>query len=110
MQRLVPIVPKPALSLSKSSTAERKTTPVPNVPEVPTVRAVFDAKKRLGLVCETLVAWKPLQLAVWLSPRRSKSQLGIKAMHREVEQAGGTYALRESSEAYGANLPRKIRR
>jgi hypothetical protein len=30
-----------------------------------------------------------------------KSELGIKAMHREVEQAGGTCVLRESSEAYG---------
>jgi hypothetical protein len=29
-----------------------------------------------------------------------KGELGIKAMHREVEQAGGTYALRESIEAY----------
>jgi len=25
-------------------------------------------------------------------------------MHREVEQAGGTYALRESSEAYGGEF------
>ena len=24
-----------------------------------------------------------------------------RAMHREIEQAGGTYALRESSEAHG---------
>jgi hypothetical protein len=31
-----------------------------------------------------------------------------RAMHREVEQADGTYALRESSEAYRA--PGKIRR
>jgi putative transposase len=30
-----------------------------------------------------------------------KSELGIKAMHREVEHVGGTYALREQSEAYG---------
>jgi len=28
-----------------------------------------------------------------------KSELGIKAMHRAVEQAGETYALREQSEA-----------
>ncbi len=33
-----------------------------------------------------------------------KSELGIKAMHREVEQAGGTYALREHSEAYGSEF------
>lgn len=30
-----------------------------------------------------------------------KSELGVKAMHREVEQVGGTHALREQSEAYG---------
>jgi hypothetical protein len=28
-----------------------------------------------------------------------KSELGIKAMYREVDQAGGTFALREHSEA-----------
>jgi hypothetical protein len=39
-----------------------------------------------------------------------KSELGIKALHREVEQADGTYALRESSEAYGAHSPKKVRR
>jgi hypothetical protein len=30
-----------------------------------------------------------------------KGELGIKAMPREVEQAGRTYALRELREAYG---------
>ena len=30
-----------------------------------------------------------------------KSELGIKAMHRRVEQAGATAVLRERSEAYG---------
>jgi len=29
-----------------------------------------------------------------------KSELGVKAMHREIAQAGGTYALREPGEAY----------
>jgi hypothetical protein len=29
-----------------------------------------------------------------------KGELGIKALHRELEQADGTYALRESGEAY----------
>ena len=29
-----------------------------------------------------------------------KSELGIKALHRELEQVDGTYALRESGEAY----------
>jgi hypothetical protein len=33
-----------------------------------------------------------------------KSELGIKALYREVEQAGGTYALRESSEVYGGEF------
>jgi hypothetical protein len=33
-----------------------------------------------------------------------KSELGNKAMHREVEQVGGTYALRERSEAYARDL------
>jgi putative transposase len=31
---------------------------------------------------------------------RVKNDLGIKAMHREVVQADGTYKLREPSEAY----------
>jgi hypothetical protein len=29
-----------------------------------------------------------------------KSDLGIKALHRELEQVDGTYTLRESGEAY----------
>jgi hypothetical protein len=29
-----------------------------------------------------------------------KSELGVKAMQREIAQAGGTYALREPGEAY----------
>jgi hypothetical protein len=36
-----------------------------------------------------------------------KSELGIKALHREVEQAGGTYALREHSEAYSGEFARE---
>jgi hypothetical protein len=36
-----------------------------------------------------------------------KSQLGFKAAHREVIEGGGTYALRERSEAYGPNLTGK---
>jgi len=38
-----------------------------------------------------------------------KSELGFKAAHREVIEEGGTYALREQGEAYGANLPAKMR-
>ena len=33
-----------------------------------------------------------------------KNDLGVKATHREVLEADGTYALREPSEAYTRNL------
>ena len=33
-----------------------------------------------------------------------RSDLGIKAMHREVAQLEGTYILREQSEAYGEDF------
>jgi hypothetical protein len=36
-----------------------------------------------------------------------KSELGSKALHREVEQIGGAYALRESSEAYNDDFDRE---
>ena len=36
-----------------------------------------------------------------------KSELGFKAAHREVIEAGCTYALREQNEAYGPNFSRK---
>jgi len=32
-----------------------------------------------------------------------KGELGIKAVHREVERPAGTYALREQSEVYGGD-------
>ena len=35
---------------------------------------------------------------------RVKSDLGIKAMHREVLETDGTYALREPAEVYVRNL------
>jgi len=35
---------------------------------------------------------------------RVRSELGVKAMHREVVQLGGTYTLREEREAYGADF------
>jgi len=35
---------------------------------------------------------------------RVRSELGVKAMHREVVQLGGTYTLREESEAYGGDF------
>jgi hypothetical protein len=38
---------------------------------------------------------------------RVKNDLGVKAAHREVLEADGTYALREPSEAYTRNLTRK---
>jgi hypothetical protein len=39
-----------------------------------------------------------------------KSELGIKALHRELGQVDGTYALRESGEAYRDKLTAKMRR
>jgi hypothetical protein len=33
-----------------------------------------------------------------------KSELGFKAVHREVTEVTGTYTLREQSEAYGVNF------
>ena len=39
-----------------------------------------------------------------------KSELGLKASRREAIDEGGTYALREESEAYGSNLTGKMRR
>jgi hypothetical protein len=36
-----------------------------------------------------------------------KSELGFKAAHRELVEEGGTYALREHSEAYGSNFTGK---
>ena len=41
---------------------------------------------------------------------RVKSELGFKAKHHEVIEGGGTYALREQSEAYGANFTGKLAR
>jgi hypothetical protein len=40
-----------------------------------------------------------------------KSELGVKVLHREFEQFGGAYALREPSEPYaGENFPPKLMR
>jgi hypothetical protein len=39
--------------------------------------------------------------------REGQSELGIKALHRELEQIDGTYALRESGEAYGGQFDSK---
>jgi hypothetical protein len=38
---------------------------------------------------------------------RVKNDLGVKAMHREVLQADGTYALREPAEAYANDFTGK---
>ena len=38
---------------------------------------------------------------------RVKSQLGVKALHREFEQLGGAYAQREWSDAYGSEFIRE---
>jgi len=37
-----------------------------------------------------------------------KSELGVKAMHRDAIKIDGTYALREPSEFYAGNLTGKI--
>ena len=36
-----------------------------------------------------------------------KGELGIKTLHREIEQVDGTYALRESGEAYRKQIDSK---
>ena len=36
-----------------------------------------------------------------------RSELGVKAMHREGVQLDGTYTLREESEAYGGDFARE---
>jgi hypothetical protein len=36
-----------------------------------------------------------------------KGELGVKALHREFEQLGGAYALRERSDAYGGEFTRE---
>ena len=36
-----------------------------------------------------------------------KSELGFKAAHREVIEGGGTYVIREQSEAYGSDFTGK---
>jgi hypothetical protein len=38
-----------------------------------------------------------------------KSELGIKAVRRELEQVDGTYALRESGEAYRGQIDAQMR-
>jgi len=48
--------------------------------------------------CETHGGRKQLQFAVLAFVEKVKSDLGIKALHRELEQIDGTYALRESGE------------
>ena len=37
-----------------------------------------------------------------------ENDLGVKAIHRDVLQADGTYALREPAEAYADNSPAKM--
>jgi hypothetical protein len=38
------------------------------------------------------------------SPRELKGELGVKVLHREFEQFGGAYTLREPSERYASAL------
>ena len=42
---------------------------------------------------------RPAKVAVYFI-EKVKSEPGIKALYRELEQVDGTYALRESGEAY----------
>src|SRR5262245_43283270 len=50
----------------------------------------------------TLDGWRSEAVAVGSLAfvEKFKSELGIKALHRELEQVDGKYALRESGEAY----------
>jgi hypothetical protein len=50
---------------------------------------------------------KQLSLGSLVFVEKVKSDLGVKAMHREVLQADGTYALREPAEAYAGNFTDK---
>ena len=36
-----------------------------------------------------------------------KTELGVKALHRDLEQLAGAYALRERSDAYGGEFTRE---
>jgi hypothetical protein len=50
--------------------------------------------------CETHGGRKQFAVSSLAFVEKVKSELGIKALHRELEQIDRTYALRESSEAY----------
>jgi hypothetical protein len=45
-------------------------------------------------------AVKAVAVGILAFVEKVKGELGIKALHRELEQVDGTYALRESGEAY----------
>ena len=44
---------------------------------------------------------KRSRLEAWRLLTTVKSELGVKATHRDVVEADGSYALREPAEAYG---------
>ena len=46
----------------------------------------------------------PVASRISLSVDKVKSELGVKAIHREVAEAGGTHTLREPSEAYAGDF------
>ena len=47
---------------------------------------------------------KAIAVGSWAFVDKVRSELGVKAMHREVAQVRGTYRLREESEAYAGNF------
>ena len=49
--------------------------------------------------------WKSIAVGCLGFLESVKAELGGKALHGEVEQFDGAYALREQSEAYDGNLP-----
>ena len=64
-----------------------------------------------SLTRERMVREGPWSEAIAISKlnfvAKVKSELLLKASHREVIDEGGTYALHEESEAYGSNLTAK---
>ena len=65
------------------------------------------AIERLERFEPTVVGRKRSQIGKLNFVAKVKSELGLKASRREVIDEGGTYALREESEAYGSKLTGK---
>ena len=73
-------------------------------------RILFLERFELSVAIERLERFEPTVVGRKRSQRQFefcsnvKSELGLKASRREVIDEGGTYALREPSEAYGPNF------